>query len=371
MRTRQPPCYTTNRGGSSAGSPTARAGARWKRSGQSFRTALPRTAGGLRGRFWTTLVPMNAPRMDTNGSEGLGSPCFRRFRQSYAAPRANAHFEELKRKFDASRKASRAQWHCKLGWSSRRSRRTATNKMTDDQWLRAIGKYRLENQWQFSQDEVTGGAEQLAQVFGERVKEEPERFARLSLRFSADANSVYLERTLLALKEAPIASDLKLQVCCKAFAESRGPCGRFIADVLGNIEDPLPDDAVRMLHQLATEHEDPASEAWQEDSWQRSRRTVRWRYPRQRDQYHARKSGRRHWGPHPLRRRLHRAVPPDPRPDDQGPERGRALMRRRDPPGRLLSRSGTWHVALPEHEPVRRSSARDAPRLRFHPWSFA
>ena len=34
MRTRQPPCCATNCGGSSAGSPTARAGARWKRSGQ-------------------------------------------------------------------------------------------------------------------------------------------------------------------------------------------------------------------------------------------------------------------------------------------------------------------------------------------------
>ena len=38
------------------------------------------------------------------------------------------------------------------------------------------------------------------------------------------------------------------------------------ADVLGNIEDPLPDDAVRMLHQLATEHEDPGREEWQEDA---------------------------------------------------------------------------------------------------------
>ena len=79
-------------------------------------------------------------------------------------------------------------------------------------------------------------------------------------------NAVSLESTLLALKEASIASELKLQVCRKAFAESRGVCGRSIADVLGKIADPLPDDAVQMLHQLATEHEDPGSEAWQEDA---------------------------------------------------------------------------------------------------------
>ena len=40
----------------------------------------------------------------------------------------------------------------------------------------------------------------------------------------------------------------------------------MIADVLGSIEDPLPDDAVQMLHWLATEHEDPTREAWTENA---------------------------------------------------------------------------------------------------------
>ena len=98
-----------------------------------------------------------------------------------------------------------------------------------------------------------------------RSKRIRDRFARLSLKFPADANSVYLERTLAASKNATGASDLKLQVCSKAFAESRGPCGKSIADVLGSVEDPLPDDAVQILCWLATEHEDPSSEAWQYD----------------------------------------------------------------------------------------------------------
>ncbi len=55
-------------------------------------------------------------------------------------------------------------------------------------------------------------------------------------------------------------------VCRKAFAESRSLCGRYIADVLGSVEEPLSDDAVHMLTWLATEHEDPASEAWKEDA---------------------------------------------------------------------------------------------------------
>ena len=84
------------------------------------------------------------------------------------------------------------------------------------------------------------GAPQLAQVLQAQVKENPDRFARLSLKFPTDANHVYVERTLDALKNATGASDLKLQVCSKAFAESRGPCGKSIADVLGGVEDPTP-----------------------------------------------------------------------------------------------------------------------------------
>ena len=176
---------------------------------------------------------------------------------------ANTHFEELERKFGEPEGEPRGPAG---GVVKSPIKKDTADKMTDDQWLRAIVKYHSEEWGRFLRDEVTGGAWQLAQVLEERAKEEPERFARLGLRFPADTNPVYLERTLSALEKTPIASDLKLQVCRKAFTESCGPCGRSIADVLGNIEDPLPDDAVQMLHRLATEHEDPDREAWQEDA---------------------------------------------------------------------------------------------------------
>ncbi len=176
---------------------------------------------------------------------------------------ANTHFEELERKFGEPEGEPRGPAG---GVVKSPIKKDTADKMNDDQWLRAIEKYHSEEWGRFLRDEVTGGAWQLAQVLEERAKEEPERFARLGLRFPADTNPVYLERTLSALEKTPIASDLKLQVCRKAFTESCGPCGRSIADVLGNIEDPLPDDAVQMLHRLATEHEDPDREAWQEDA---------------------------------------------------------------------------------------------------------
>ena len=176
--------------------------------------------------------------------------------------RANRHFGQLERKFgdpeDEPRRITGGRVESPI-------EKDATEKMTDDQWLGAIEKYCSEDRREFSGDEVKGGAFQLAQVLEARVKEEPERFARLSMRFPADANPVYLERTLSGLKSVDIASNLKLQVCKKAFAEAPGHCGKSIADVLGYIEDPLPDDAVQMLHWLATKHEDPVEEAWQLD----------------------------------------------------------------------------------------------------------
>ena len=74
------------------------------------------------------------------------------------------------------------------------------------------------------------------------------------------------ERTLDALKSAAVRSDLTLEVCRKAFADSRESCGKSISDVLGSIEDPLPDYAVQMLHWLATEHRDPTKEGWNQDA---------------------------------------------------------------------------------------------------------
>ena len=113
-------------------------------------------------------------------------------------------------------------------------------------------------------DFLKGGAHELSQVLGEQTKEDPERFAQLCLTFPVDANSSYLERALDALRDAAVDGELKLMVCRKAYSDSRKQCGKSIADVLGSIEDPLPEDAVEMLQWLATEHDNPEKELWNE-----------------------------------------------------------------------------------------------------------
>ena len=94
--------------------------------------------------------------------------------------RAKARFMELERKFGEPEGEPQ-------GVTGRRVEspieNSAADKMTDDQWLCAIVKYRSEDRRHFSAERVTGGAWQLAQVLERRASEEPERFACLSLRF--------------------------------------------------------------------------------------------------------------------------------------------------------------------------------------------
>ena len=175
--------------------------------------------------------------------------------------RANRHFHEMERRFkspdDEPKSISGGMVRSPIAES-------AALLMSDDQWRRAIMKYRTEHRTSWQSDFLKGGAHELSQVLGKRTKEDPERFAQLCLTFPVDANSLYLERALDALRDAAVDSELKLMVCRKAYSDSRKQCGKSIADVLGSIEDPLPEDTVEMLQWLATEHDDPEKELWNE-----------------------------------------------------------------------------------------------------------
>ena len=174
---------------------------------------------------------------------------------------AQARYAELKRKF---RKKDFAPRGSQGGLVVSPISESATPKMTDDEWLKAIKRYDSKREI-FRGDPTKGGARELARSLQGRVQEEPERFAHLSLKFPADTNPVYMEHTLMGLKETEASLELKLKVCRKAYAESRDRYGKEIADLLGSIKDPLPDDAVQMLDWLATEHSDPEKELWDKE----------------------------------------------------------------------------------------------------------
>ena len=177
--------------------------------------------------------------------------------------RANRYFHELQRRFG---NLEDRPYATSGGFVRSPIAEAAAAKMTDDEWLLAIAKY-TKGKPPFSwPDYLKGGASELSQVLEKQTREDPHRFARLSLRFPVDANPVYLERVLDAVRETSVETQLKLAVCRKAYTDARTECGKSIADVLGSIEDARPEDAITMLRWLATEHEDPKTDAWQEDA---------------------------------------------------------------------------------------------------------
>jgi len=198
---------------------------------------------GRRSRGWTQFALLSA------------IPGERRSR------RAQTRFQELERKFGevpGEPKKLKAEI---VGPPINPSE---SQHMTDDQWLKAVKRYSTELSWDRRGGHV-GGAHQLSQVLEESVKNNPERFARLAMKFDASMNPVYMQRTLIGLSQVESDEGLKLDVCRKAFVESRNGCGGEIADAIGSCSGALPAEAVEMIGWLATKHPDPERERWQEE----------------------------------------------------------------------------------------------------------
>ena len=175
----------------------------------------------------------------------------------------NKRFAELARKFGASAIRPRG---IVGGFVGSPIEKEATERMTDDQWLRAIAKYDTEERKARSHDILKGGAWELARSIEESTKADPERFARLAARFPPTTNPCYLDRVLAGLSTSACSTPLKLNVCRKAFMENRINCSTAIVDLLAGIEETLDDEFVKMLHWIAIEHPDPEEELWMVDA---------------------------------------------------------------------------------------------------------
>ena len=243
-------------------------GNRWWYAMETIQAAFPHCSASARERI-ETLILGHVDRFERT-KEGPRREGRARFALLSAIPaelrgkRARTHFQELERKFG---EPLGKDLEIEGGIVGPPIPAESIAKMTDQQWLLAIRKYSAEwSSHRDLRDIQKGGARELAGALVERTGEEPERFARLCLRFPADANPAYLDRVLAGLEKASIGNDLKLQVCRKALAEAFSYCGQSVADVLGSLESPVPAAAIGMVHRLATEHGDPSSEVWQESS---------------------------------------------------------------------------------------------------------
>lgn len=230
---------------------------------QLIRAVVPHCSPEKRAKLEAAILNYSPEYERTSaGYKFLGSARFSLLSAIPAEHRStnvHARYQELERKFGKPDTAPRETRVYTVGSPIEKQ---AAEKMTDEQWLKAIAKYHSEDRLHRWDDPEKGGARELARMLQEFVRSEPERFAHLSLKFPVGTNPAYFGWTLDGLKGTSASTELKLAVCRKAYAEYREECGREIADLLGSIEAPLPDDAVQMLDWLATEHPDPDKELW-------------------------------------------------------------------------------------------------------------
>lgn len=146
----------------------------------------------------------------------------------------------------------------------------AAQRMNDDQWLRAIAKYDTERtNWAT----MRGGAHELSSVLQSETAADPDRFARLALRLTADVHSAYVEGVLIGLGNAqvPGTPDLAFGAIRHIASFGYGEHDRWIGWPLRNhLDTPIPDDIIQLLIDRALH-----SASQEEDHWAEGARDSR------------------------------------------------------------------------------------------------
>jgi hypothetical protein len=116
-------------------------------------------------------------------------------------------------------------------------------------------------------DFLKGGAHELSGVLERRTKEDPERFAKLALRFPDDTHRYYFDAVLRGIAEADVSTETLLEVCRRCHELPERPSGRWICDAVEKAaERTLPEELLKIVAWYATEDPDPDRELWRTDA---------------------------------------------------------------------------------------------------------
>ena len=140
----------------------------------------------------------------------------------------------------------------------------ALQKMTDKQWLGAMRRYDDTTGWDEPRREfLKGGIVELSRALQARVKEEPDRFYKLALRFDASIPSAYIEATISGLVDS-VASSTRIFELVRHFKARMTPeIRRMVCWALEKrAEDGMPDDLIDLVSDWALTDADPDRELW-------------------------------------------------------------------------------------------------------------
>jgi len=141
---------------------------------------------------------------------------------------------------------------------------SAVDKMTDEHWLKAIARYKRDDERPQRDGRLLGGALELSGDLHRQVKKEPARFAKLVLKFPSGTHPYYFDAVLRGIAEAGL-DDVQtvLQVCERCHRLPNRPCGRWLSALFIKLPKlAWPEEALEILAWYATEDPDPRQESW-------------------------------------------------------------------------------------------------------------
>ncbi len=123
----------------------------------------------------------------------------------------------------------------------------AAQKMTDEQWLKAIAKYDSnETNW----SAFTGGARELSELLRDQVAVDPARFAQLTLRLTPGVNSSYTNALLRGFGDAKVSDTtepLVFEAVRHIASLGQADNDRFLGTALQKYYREVPLDLVELI----------------------------------------------------------------------------------------------------------------------------
>lgn len=171
------------------------------------------------------------------------------------------YFRELQRKFPTYR-ASDDPHLSRGGWVGSPISEQAIEKMSDQAWLRAIGKYKGNVS---HKDFLKGGAQQLSVSLEQVIKKDPERFYRLAMQIPLDTDPQYIKAFVNGFAESAAPIEMLINVIRRFAAVSESNFVRSLSRALEKrAEENFPEDICDLL-----ESHIRSSQKSDENWWQR------------------------------------------------------------------------------------------------------
>ena len=137
----------------------------------------------------------------------------------------------------------------------------AAQKMTDEQWLKAIAKHDSnETNW----ETFTGGARELSWLLKEETVSHPQRFARLALQLTPEVNVAYTDALLIGFGDAEVSDSTRplLFEAVRHIASLGQPDNdRFLGTALKKYYREAPLDLVQLILDRTLHAPDPVDDS--------------------------------------------------------------------------------------------------------------